>query len=1273
MLRRLHLFSLLAIVLIVESISAQTFTWNTGATIPDNTCSSTNEFSLLVNGVSSQIMSTSYGLEKICVDIEHTYTGDLSITIISPKGVEIDLVVERGDGEDFINTCFDGFGSEGSIAQNNSPFTGTFLPEQPLGLFNQNQVGIDSANGIWVLRVCDLAEEDLGMINSFSLYFGNSPAPPPPSNDNCDSPLAIPVSSNTNCMGTISGSLIGATASSQELYCQNTGNFNDDVWFSFVANSVGHDIVISNVSGSSLSLDFQIGEGTCNNFNPLYCYFDPSAAASSTISLDGFIPGNTYLLRVASLELETQNTTFDLCIRKKTIVAGDACSSAQQIQVNNNTSCTLSTSGSIQNATPSIPLSTCSFFNNPNFDNDVWFYFDATKTSHLIQFSNISGTSTDLIYELLEGSCDNLANTYCQDEPNDAFVVKNLTIGNRYFIRVASYNDAPQNITFDVCVSDPPMAPVNDECSDAIWIPISPPSCDYKVTGSLEGATMSPQAESCNFGSPFQNDVWFYFVATETSHQIEVSNFQNPSAFMLYQTSSGECESLTQKQCFGFLQSGPFNATNLTIGTKYYFRVASLQYNYTPTSFDVCVKGTLQNPPINDECASAVLIPVVHDTNCLSVINGSLVGATASIQEHCVGGDFDDDIWYRFIADEPSHVLSLSNITGNTKDLEIQILQGSDCGNMSEQFCLQTIGESDFSSELNDLTLGTYFVRIASIPVGLQNTTFDLCLHDTIPDPPANDECAAAIVLVPQQAQMCTAPVSGALLGATESGNAPGCGVANTFDDDVWYRFTATEVSHVVDLSSIAGDTKDLDIQVLSGANCTGFTSLYCENTAGASSYSFEVHGLMQGANYYVRIATRPTGLQNTTFDLCIHDTIPDPPANDECAAATALEVTDYNQCVTVSGTLLGATASGQNNPCAAEGDFDDDVWYSFQAEASAQTIELKNISIADADITLSVLTGDCNAFTGVLCDRNNQTGTSKTFSASGLTVGSTYYIRIASFAPGWQLVDFEICVHDAVPDPPINDQCSTPENLLASADETCNSVFGIMSGATASTISTGCQTGAEVDVWYQFTAQALSQKIEIASVASGSLLAVQIFSGACNDLAQIACQTITGTSASFMVDGLTIGQIYRIRIIHGSGTPTFSICVTGVPATGCPLLVTTTAASGPGSLREMLACAQSGDTIKFAASVFNSVIGLALPTIDIDQALTLHTDFANDITLSNSDENNTGVLLNIQNVLTLSGLKVDGLNAESMLLKLDGGDLQLFNCDVEKVTIDRN
>ncbi len=967
--------------------AGQTFVWMGNHPIPDTICDPANDLELEVSRVSPSTMDGSYGLDSVCIDVTHVSTQELTIWLISPANTVILLSRGNGDGANFINTCFDGRGPDGSIITASSPATGSFLPEETLGQLND---GTESANGTWRLRICDSVPNDVGTVTRFSITFSNTPATPPPSNDECATPLSIPVSTNTSCMGTTSGTLLGASASSQDDQCAEAGGFGNDVWFSFQANANSQDIVVTNISGSTNELDFQL-RSSCSDGSQLMCYFDPAPGSNAEFAVGGLMIGTTYLLRVSSFDAEPQNTTFDICIKKRSgSPANDECAQATTVTVNNDATCTQVQSGTLANASPSTPLPNCSFSDNHQFFNDVWFEFTPLASRQMIQIINILGSTSELIYEVSTGTCGNLQTIYCHEEPDNAFVLSGLDLASTYYLRVASESNDPQTTTFDVCVRQAPPAPSNDECTGAIAIPMSPPTCDNLLSGTLDGATQSPQPESCNFGWPMQNDVWFSFIATDVSHQIEISNVQNAPAFFLYQISSGSCSDLSQKQCFGIFNQSPLTADDLTIGEQYFLRIASLTSTYQATTFDVCIQGPAATPPANDECTNAVLLTVA---------------------------DFDN----------------------------------------------------------------------------------------------------------------CDQQVGGTLFGATSSSVATGCsGGFGNFDDDVWFKFTAEQITHLVEVSNISGSTQDLSFELLD--DCSSPNSLYCRRNSSGDFIKFQPGVLNIGSTYYIRVASFDAGIQSTTFDICVRDSVPDPPDNDDCSSATELTATDSETCNAVSGTMVG----------------------------------------------------------------------------SGGTVGLP-----------------------------------------------------------------NCGGSHNADVWYQFEAVAASHVINVSSITGGTLNGLQVFSGNCGSLSELACKD-DFSDGDLQVDGLTTGLTYYIRVLQQFPTSvSFDICVKGAPPS-CTLTVTTTASSGPGSLREAVGCSSAGDTIRFDAAVHNSTITLATPQIDIPHPLVILANLSDNITLGNSDMNNTDVLISIQNPLVIKGLSINGLTAESLILKIEpGGSLELVASEMVKGTID--
>jgi len=124
--------------------------------------------------LNSDATSTSMGtigvdadIDNVTVDLSHTFTGDLDITLISPVGTMLDLTSDNGGGGDnFTSTVFrDG---APNITTGTAPFTGEFQAEG--GTFAATYDG-EAIAGDWTLSIFDDANGDTGTLNSWSIGF----------------------------------------------------------------------------------------------------------------------------------------------------------------------------------------------------------------------------------------------------------------------------------------------------------------------------------------------------------------------------------------------------------------------------------------------------------------------------------------------------------------------------------------------------------------------------------------------------------------------------------------------------------------------------------------------------------------------------------------------------------------------------------------------------------------------------------------------------------------------------------------------------------------------------------------------------------------------------------------------------------------------------------------------------------------------------------------------------------------------------------------------
>jgi len=132
-------------------------------------------------------------------------------------------------------------------------------------------------------------------------------------------------------------------------------------------------------------------------------------------------------------------------------LANDNCSGGASISVNNNATCTSTTSGTTLGA--SQTLAACV----GTADDDVWYSFVATQTVHVA--TETPGTIGDAVMQVYSGSCASLSTIACINDAttgNETTTLTNLTVGSTYYVRVHSFANGSGQGTFTMCVNTPP-------------------------------------------------------------------------------------------------------------------------------------------------------------------------------------------------------------------------------------------------------------------------------------------------------------------------------------------------------------------------------------------------------------------------------------------------------------------------------------------------------------------------------------------------------------------------------------------------------------------------------------------------------------------------------------------------------------------------------------------------------------------------------------------------------------------------------------------------
>jgi uncharacterized repeat protein (TIGR01451 family) len=132
---------------------------------------------LVVSGVSGRLMKLVFSLDgTVCttaagattVGVDHTFVNDLTFDLQSPGGTTV-RVMSRVDinGHNFCQVVLDddtGNPSIQTVSSSQAPFTGTWLPANPLAAFKG-----EGPNGTWNLIAIDHFGQDTGSVRAFSL------------------------------------------------------------------------------------------------------------------------------------------------------------------------------------------------------------------------------------------------------------------------------------------------------------------------------------------------------------------------------------------------------------------------------------------------------------------------------------------------------------------------------------------------------------------------------------------------------------------------------------------------------------------------------------------------------------------------------------------------------------------------------------------------------------------------------------------------------------------------------------------------------------------------------------------------------------------------------------------------------------------------------------------------------------------------------------------------------------------------------------------------
>lgn len=316
---------------------------------------------------------------------------------------------------------------------------------------------------------------------------------------------------------------------------------------------------------------------------------------------------------------------------------------------------------------------------------------------------------------------------------------------------------------------------------------------------------------------------------------------------------------------------------------------------------------------------------------------------------------------------------------------------------------------------------------------------------------PPGDICSIAEPLV------CGSNIVTNNTGYSNLGLPATCGTAPG-DRQRWYSFVGTGDIITVTTCAAGGTLNDTKLNVYSG-NCSSLVCVGGNDDAGCGApspstfRSTVTFNSINGVTYYILYSGIGTG-QGTSPLVLTCEPPPPVPVNDDCINATVL--LQEPTCNALNTTSAGAIPPG-GTPAACAGNADDDVWFTFVATQTTATVRV--VGSATYDAVVQTYTGACGSLAPFgPCANATGNGGIEQINLTGLSIGTTYTIRVHHFGAGWGSGTFNICVFNT-PNP-------------------CSSITPLTCGATNSFTSNGAGiwTFPGCDGWSTFGQERLWQ-----------------------------------------------------------------------------------------------------------------------------------------------------------------------------------------------------
>ncbi|MFT5969968.1 MAG: hypothetical protein ACI8ZO_000473 [Flavobacteriales bacterium] len=192
--------------------------------------------------------------------------------------------------------------------------------------------------------------------------------------------------------------------------------------------------------------------------------------------------------------------------------------------------------------------------------------------------------------------------------------------------------------------------PANDLCSNAVSLAMQASGTCTMGNYTNLGSTHESPMPSCDPDSIAS--VWFTTTTgpNQTSFLITVELGTMDWIVMdIFTDCAGGIDANLNQTCFSQGDNLLSQITGASPNTTYYIRVGNLPlFLDTQGDFDICISEYIPNPPANDVCSGAILVPIADSTGaCVTSPMNTLDATQTNGGPHCAQTS-DPDIWFKF-------------------------------------------------------------------------------------------------------------------------------------------------------------------------------------------------------------------------------------------------------------------------------------------------------------------------------------------------------------------------------------------------------------------------------------------------------------------------------------------------------------------------------------------------------------------------------------------------------------------------------------------------